>query len=325
MNAGLVLGIDGGGSKTLVALADGSGHLVRLRRGRGSNPLDSPGWRDELVELLRPFTRTAGLAGVAAGLAAYGEVEAISAAQRGAIAEVFGAIPQRVLNDVDAAHVGAFAGGAGILILSGTGSMAWARDRGGRSYRVGGWGDAIGDEGSSHWIGRKILGLVSQSLDGRATPTALSEALFDSLGLDPADPMNSLGGWVSRLTDPRAEVAALAPLASRLAESGDAGAQGIIEAAAEELARHVTAIARLAGRDLDWSHAGGTFASAPLREAVARHLGRPPKPPRLPPIGGALLAAAQHVGWAADAQWIDRLAASLAAPAPSVNELQPTN
>jgi N-acetylglucosamine kinase-like BadF-type ATPase len=234
-------------------------------------------------------------------------------------------VRRTVLNDVDAAHLGAFAGQSGILILSGTGSMAWARDAAGNSHRVGGWGDAIGDEGSSHWIGRKILGLVSQSLDGRAAPTALSEALFDSLGLDPADPMNSLGGWVSRLTDPRAEVAALAPLASRLAESGDAGAQGIIEAAAEELARHVTAIARLAGQDLDWSHAGGTFASAPLREAVARRLGRPPKPPRLPPIGGALLAAAQHVGWAADAQWIDRLAASLAAPAPSVNELQPTN
>ncbi|MGO7741112.1 N-acetylglucosamine kinase, partial [Rhizobium johnstonii] len=51
----------------------------------------------------------------------------------------------RVLNDVDGAHLGAFAGEPGILILSGTGSMAWVRNSKCQSARTGGWGDLIGD------------------------------------------------------------------------------------------------------------------------------------------------------------------------------------
>jgi glucosamine kinase len=232
------------------------------------------------------------------------------------IAAAFGKVPQRVLNDVDAAQIGAFGGGAGILILSGTGSMAWARDAAGRSYRVGGWGETIGDEGSSHWIGRRVLGLVSQSIDGRAAPTPLADAVFEHLQLDRTDPVNALEGWVSRLKSLRSGIAALAPIADRLAAAGDAGAVAILDQAAEELVRHVRTIARLAGLPLAWSYAGGTFSSRVLREAVAARIGSPPRLPLLPPIGGALLAAAQHLDWQTHPPWIERLAASIqAAPA----------
>jgi len=309
----LILGIDGGGSKALLALADRTGRILGLSQGEGINPVDNRAWRSGFEARLRPFAGEAGLAGVGAALPAYGEVEEISADQRGAIATAFGKIPQRILNDVDAAHIGAFAGGPGILILAGTGSMAWARDEAGRSHRVGGWGETIGDEGSGHWIGRRVLGLVSQSIDGRAPPTPLVDGVFEQLGLDRSDPMNALEGWVSRLTRPRAEISALAPIAARLAETGDPGAAALIEQAAEELARHVATIARHAGSGLAWSYAGGMFASRALREAVTRRIGRPPQPPRLPPIGGALLAAAQHLDWPVHPAWIDSLAASIQA------------
>ena len=317
-----VLGIDGGGSKTLVALADKTGRVTRIARGEGTNPLDRSDWRQVLDALVLPFQDQPDLAAVVAGLPAHGEVEHLSAAQREAIAAVFGRIPQRVINDVDGAHIGAFAGGAGILILSGTGSMAWARDAEGRSYRVGGWGDAIGDEGSSHWIGRRILGRVSQALDGRAEPTALAGALLETLAIDGADPVNGLGSWVAGLIDPRSEIAALAPLATRLAEAGDAGALAIIEDAASELARHFEAITRLVGPLAEWSYAGGTFAGRMLREAVAARIGRLPSPPRLPPIGGALLAAAQLAGWTTDPPWIEGLSGSLRSAADQQNQRQ---
>jgi glucosamine kinase len=310
MTGGRILGIDGGGSKTLIALADRDGRMVRLRRGEGVNPFDNRNWRQVLDAQLAAFVDKADLVGIGAALPAYGEVDDISAAQREAVAAAFAEIPQTVLNDVDAAHIGAFAGGAGILILSGTGSMAWARDAGGRSHRVGGWGDAIGDEGSSYWIGRRILGRVTQSLDGRATPTALVEAVLEQLQIDPADSLNGLGGWVSRLTNPRVEIGALAPLATHLA-AADGAARTIVDEAAEELARHFSPIARLAGTSLDWSYAGGTLSSDVLRDAVASRIGRQPLTPRLPPIGGALLAAAQVAGWPAKADWIEALAASL--------------
>jgi glucosamine kinase len=312
----LILGIDGGGSKALIALADRSGRIIDVSRGEGINPIDNRAWRQGLEAQLRPFAGGRRLAGVAAALPAYGEVEEISADQREVIAAAFGKVPQRVLNDVDAAQIGAFGGGAGILILSGTGSMAWARDAAGRSYRVGGWGETIGDEGSSHWIGRRVLGLVSQSIDGRAAPTPLADAVFEHLQLDRTDPVNALEGWVSRLKSLRSGIAALAPIADRLAAAGDAGAVAILDQAAEELVRHVRTIARLAGLPLAWSYAGGTFSSRVLREAVAARIGSPPRLPLLPPIGGALLAAAQHLDWQTHPPWIERLAASIqAAPA----------
>lgn len=322
---GVVLGVDGGGSKTLVAIADTSGRIVRLTRSQGVNPLDNKHWRRVLESQLRPFAGQGDLAAVAAGLPAYGEVEAISSGQRDAVATVFGNIPQRVVNDVDAAHIGAFAGGAGILILSGTGSMAWARDAAGTSSRVGGWGDVIGDEGSSYWIGRRILGAVSQSIDGRAGPTALTGAVFDTLGIDPADPVNGLEGWVSHFTNPRAQIAALAPLGTTAAEAGDATAIAVIGAAADELVKHFTAIAPKAGVSAGWSYAGGSFRGPALREAVAARIGRPPLPPKLPPIGGSLLAAAQLAGWSTNAAWVERLAASIETAHHEDHEPQLTN
>ena len=321
---GLILGIDGGGSKTDALLLDSAARIVRSTRAGGVNPLDNPAWRSELDAALGPMAGAPELLAIAAALPAYGEVEETSRDQSAAIASAFGGRAQIVLNDVDAAQIGAFAGHPGILILSGTGSMAWARDAAGRSHRVGGWGDVVGDEGSGYWIGLRILGRVSQSLDGRAAPTALVEAMFDQLGLERSHPADAIEGWVSSLAHPRSRIAALAPLAMQLAEAGDAGACAIVDAAALELARHVRAIERFAGADAPWSYAGGTFTNQFLLAAVAERVGRPPVAPRLPPIGGALLAAARLAGWPTDDAWIERLGRSLRSLSASPNDLQRT-
>jgi N-acetylglucosamine kinase-like BadF-type ATPase len=321
---GLILGIDGGGSKVLIVLADRSGAIVRAVRGGGVNPMDNRNWQHDLQAKLRCFVDASDLVGIAAGLPAYGEVEQVSQTQRDAIASAFGGTPQTVLNDVDAAHLGAFAGGPGVLILSGTGSMAWARDAAGNSYRVGGWGDVIGDEGSSYWIGRRALSLVSQSLDGRATSRALVEAVFEHLGLDRSQPMGSLEGWVFRLRNARAGVAGLSVLVDRAARDGDADAQAIINQAADELVKHVTAIAQYCGPAANWTYAGGAFASRVLLDAVTERIERPPVPPRLPPVGGAVLAAAMKLGWPVDAAFIERLAAATYAVTGRIEQTKPT-
>lgn len=325
MSGDAVLGVDGGGTKTLAALLDRSGRVLRTARAGGTNPIDNPKWRSELEAALRPLT-AAGATAVVAALPAHGEVEAISAAQREAIATAFPGRPVSVLNDVDAAQIGAFAGEPGILILSGTGSMAWARDAEGRSHRVGGWGDVLGDEGSAFWIGQRVLWRVTQSLDGRAPASGLTEAVFMELELDLAHPSDGIEGWVSGLDHPRSAIAALAPLALRLAGTGDGGAREIADAAAAELARHVTAIEQRAGVDAPWSYAGGTFSSPYLLAKVAERIGRAPVAPRLPPIGGALLAAARLADWPTDDTWIARVHASLEAlPADQTTlELIPT-
>jgi N-acetylglucosamine kinase-like BadF-type ATPase len=313
MSGALILGIDGGGSKTLLALADASGRLVRTAAGGGINPMDNKHWRDALVRAVSDFgLEPDRIAGAAVALPAYGEVETVSRALEEVVGELLGSIPRRILNDVDAAHAGAFAGGPGILILSGTGSMAWARDTQGRAFRVGGWGEGFGDEGSAHWIGLRAVSLASQAIDGRIAAPQFTAALFEALGLDAGSPMDSLAGWFAALPHRRSAVAALASLVDRLAEAGDSSAQALLEAAAAELALHLAAIRRIAGADLAWSYAGGAFNSRRLLDLLARRAGTPPRPPVLAPVGGALLAAATNVGWPADAAWTARLAADLA-------------
>jgi N-acetylglucosamine kinase-like BadF-type ATPase len=314
MSEGMLVGIDGGGSKTLVAMADLTGQVTTLTRGKATSPLESATWSQKLAEQARAFAARTDLMAVAAALPAYGEVEAVSAAQERVIAELFGAVPQRVLNDVDAANIGAFAGGSGILILAGTGSMAWARDEAGASHRTGGWGEVVGDEGSGYWIGRQVLGAVSKSIDGRTGPTTLVTGIFGLLGLDPADRVNQLEGWASRLSEPRTQIAALAPVALAHAELGDIAARAIVDAAADELAWHVRMLERkLSAPAMAWSYAGGLFQSAVLREAVVARIGRQPSLPVLPPVGGALVAAAQHIGLPITEEFVGRLASSLAA------------
>jgi len=309
MNHNLVLGIDGGGTKTLAALVDQSGRLAATVRVGGTNPFDNPAWQTELDAALEPLVKSSHLVAGAAALPGYGEVEAISNAQDAAVAGFLGS-PRLVLNDVDAAQIGAFAGGPGILVLSGTGSTGWARDADGRSHRVGGWGDVVGDEGSGFWIGRRILGLVSRSLDGRAGASGLADALLAELGNHGATPFERIELWVSSLRHPRSQISALATIVLRLAEAGDPDSHAIIDDAAEELARHVRTSERQVGR-LPWSFAGGMFRSRVFLDAVARHVGRRPVPPRLPPIGGALLAAARLAEWPTDEYWVERLSASL--------------
>jgi len=322
MSEGVLVGIDGGGSKTLVAVADSSGQVSAMMRGRATSPLESDSWDIALGEQVRAVSARSDLLAVAAALPAYGEVESVSAAQERVIGELFGTVPQRVLNDVDAAHLGAFAGGPGILILAGTGSMAWARDEAGASHRTGGWGEIVGDEGSGYWIGKLVLSAVSKAIDGRSAPTGMVEGVFGRLGFEPGDKVNQLEGWGSRLAEPRTQIASLAPVALDFAGQGDVAARTIVGAAADELAWHVRMLERKLGAPaMGWSYAGGLFQSAVLREAVVERVGREPRPPLLPPIGGALLAAAQHLGLQPDDEFMARLASSLATVPMQVHEV----
>ncbi len=309
MSEDLILGIDGGGTKMMVALADRSGRILRTGLAGGVNAMDNPDWRTELETHIEPFRSEKRLTAVAAALPVYGEVAHLSLLLEETIEQAFPNARTRVLNDVDAAHLGALAGKSGILILSGTGSMAWARNAEGKPARTGGWGDVIGDEGSSYWIGRLALNVISQSIDGRLPPTALAKAVFDHLGLDQADLMDSLGAWATSCAN-RSIIAALSAVVDRTALGGDAAAIGLLDLAANELAKHHRAIAGHCEPRADWTFAGGTFRSTVLRKALERRIGRPPIAPKLPPIGGALFAAAQLLDWPTDEGWIGHVAAS---------------
>ena len=309
---GVILGADGGGSKTLLAVASRAGDIVALERGASMDPVAHPDWglllRDMMVAVRAPALD---VEAAVFGLSSHGEIETLSAHQRSVVAALAGD-DALVENDVRIAFDGALAGAGGVLLLAGTGSMAWASagGAGARQVRIGGWGEAFGDEGSAFWIGREALGLATRALDGRSDALPFAEALLESLEIGPDDIL----AWAGALENRRAGFAALARTVSALCEVGDSDARDLVHAAARHVSAHAGAAWRMVGTDqpLRWSYAGGVFASPTFLDAITADIGVDPVPPRLPPVGGALLRAAERAGWTVDDAWIDRLAASLA-------------
>lgn len=311
--SGLVLGVDGGGTKTIAATAAADGSLTWHEYGPGLDPSSGDGWRDGIARLAAAVPGSSGtLAAAAFGLPLHGEAAAFTTAQVAAVTSCF-AGPAIVENDVRIAFDGAFAGGPGALVLSGTGSMAWASLAGPEDphVRVGGWGELFGDEGSAHWIGRESLALLSRHLDGRAAVAPFAHGLLAVIGIAAAD----LPAWWLGLPNRRQSVAALARPVAAMADADDPDALRILDRAAGELAEQlVAAWWRCSGGALPaWSFAGSVFNSAVLRRRMEGRVGLAPQPPRLPPVGGALLRAARLAGWPIDTAWIDRLAHNLGA------------
>ncbi|EHH67459.1 hypothetical protein GMO_24540 [Gluconobacter morbifer G707] len=306
------MAVDGGGSKTLMVVLRQDGTIFDIRRARGSNPFDQPLWRETLLGLLDRLPGHVAAAGL--GLAGSGESATFTQHQCSLIDVALGDIPHSLTNDVDMACNGAFAGQAGVLLLSGTGSMAWATDGAGRTCRVGGWGSLLGDEGSAFWIGRKALGVITAILDGRNTVDTDFLAPFQKaldLSSDPAECAAALLDWYANLTHERSAVASLAHIVARLAEENCAPAGRLMQEAAAELVLNIqTARRKLLCPDLPWSYAGGTLQSAFLRNAIAETCGAPARP-LLPPIGGGLLTAARLAAWPVDDIWIHNLAKTL--------------
>lgn len=309
----LVLGLDSGGTKTILAFADRSGQIVILRRSGGLDPSVDPNWAQALQKILtQDVPALQRVEAAVLGLPFHDEVAAYTAAQKFAVQAL---IPGKSLvqNDVRVAFDGALAGKPGVLVLAGTGSMAWAsRNRPDDPHiRVGGWGDAFGDEGSAFWIGHRALAAVSCDLDGRTPAPDLSDGILSALGLQAGD----LLGWCYGLQNRRTGFASLAVTVSALADAGCAEAVAILHSAGDHLATHVTAAWQQTNPQspLLWSYAGGVFSSQIVRRRVTEKLRRPPVRPRLPPVGGAVLRAARRAGWSIDEAWLDRLAASFAA------------
>jgi N-acetylglucosamine kinase len=309
-----VLGLDGGGSKTLLALANLEGQILGPVAAEGINPFDNPAWKTNLLHLFNDCPRPLSeVAYAVLGMPGYGEVPAVSAEQTQVAVQVTAGRPHSVLNDVQVAFVGALAGEPGVLVLSGTGSMAWA-GWGEKQIRVGGWGDGFGDEGSAYWIGHRALGDLSKALDGRIQDPTFAEEMLRAIG---AKDITELLAWFYGLKHPRSHVARLAKTVDTLADLGNPTALKLLGAAAGELTSLAQTAFRLLGDPSAnrFSYAGSVFNSNAIRTQVRQDLASLGswQPPVLPPIGGALLYAARQAGWPVGQGWVRNLQMSLGA------------
>ncbi|MEJ2203952.1 MAG: BadF/BadG/BcrA/BcrD ATPase family protein [Gemmatimonadota bacterium] len=296
------IGVDGGGTGTRAVLLDVEGR--ELGRASGAAAVANAREPDRAARAVRDVCSAAArVVGrslpadvVWAGLSGAGR-EAARYAVELELGRLSVGASVRVDTDVRAAFHDAFSDGPGVLLVAGTGSIAWGRAEDGREGRVGGWGHHIGDEGSGYAIGREALRRVTRHADGRAPATDLEERVLDHLRLHRAD---DLVGWINEAE--RSEVASLAPLVVDTARSGDGIAQEIVQRAVEELEGHVLTLLENLG---PWSTAppvalsGGLIEPGrPLRESVEtaleRHLIRPLQRPLDPALGAARLALSLH-------------------------------
>ncbi|HEX8391326.1 MAG TPA: BadF/BadG/BcrA/BcrD ATPase family protein [Longimicrobium sp.] len=304
MNGPILVGVDGGGTRSTLVVADAQGR--ELARAAGEAGLVDPRDPERSARIIAGLARTAleqaGLRevpdAICAGLAGVGN-EAERVAVHDALQASGVARRVRVASDGEIALEGAFAGGPGILLIAGTGSVAYGRAPDGRMERCGGWGMIVGDEGSGFALGRDGMKAALCSVDGREPRTVLLDAILTALDVD--NP-REVPPWAGRV--PKSEIAALARVVLDAAEQGDAVARRVVESAAGELARHVTALAE---RLTPWSGEvpvvlhGGVLRSPLYASLVTRELSGDARafrvqPPRMDAVHGALRYAAALVG-----------------------------
>lgn len=265
-------GIDGGASRTDALISDAAGRSLARRQGPPALIRSMPAATvaGELVELLHRASDDAGgaIERVCFALTGVGR-EADRAAVEGALRDR--GVPARswlVVTDAEAALEDAFADLPGIVLIAGTGSVAWARRPDGSLTRAGGWGPILGDEGSGWAIGIAALRATVRTADGREPASPLASAILDATGLSDA---MQLVHWADSAT--RASIAALAPIVLGLAHL-DPTADSIIDDAARELARLVPPLRRGMAGPVDVALAGGLLAAGgPLRERLVAALG----------------------------------------------------
>jgi N-acetylglucosamine kinase-like BadF-type ATPase len=178
-----------------------------------------------------------------------------------------------VVNDALIALVAGVGQAPGIVVMSGTGSIAYGRNARAQAARSGGWGHVMGDEGSGYWIGRHAVLAVVRALDGRGPRTRLSEGVFSHFGV--AD-TNGLVRVVYGREAPRMSVATLGPIVQQARDAGDAVAAQILERAAEELTLAAGSVAsrlEMRGAVFEFILAGGVFRAVPwLVDELKRRL-----------------------------------------------------
>mgnify|MGYP003326290348 FL=1 len=300
--APLLAGFDAGQTHCRCRLADRDGRVLAEGEGSGVSHLAAPDGAERFQAALRSSLAAARAqpgapAGplVAAVVGASG-IEADSPVQglgQGLAATALELNREQVLvtGDEQTALAGAFAGGAGIVLISGTGSICVGRADDGRLHRCGGWGWLLDGAGSAMDIGRDGLALSLRMADGRCAESPLRQALWDALGVSRPQELKA------RVVDPgfgAAGFAALAPLVSAAASAGDPGAEAVLRHNAEALADLVTAVA--AALQLERPPlccVGGAIEHlVPLRTGFAQALAeRLPGVVARPPLGDACSGA----------------------------------
>jgi len=245
-----VAGLDGGGTKTAVTIADENGSVVHefAVGALNINGQDEASVRAALAEICAEIGRVlpGGLGACAViclGAAGISN-PVVSGLMTSGLREggFEGALV--LVGDHETALCGAHDGLYGSILIAGTGSIAYGRNGSGDTHRAGGFGHLIDDEGSGYSIGRDLLSAVVRASDGREEPTVVTDLVYERLGIGS---VREIVGFVYDKNRNKKEIAAIAPLLSAACESGDRAALRIAQKNAEALAETAYAVTQRLG------------------------------------------------------------------------------
>jgi N-acetylglucosamine kinase-like BadF-type ATPase len=301
-----VLGIDAGGTKTVCQLADGAGDVLAEARRGGAN-LQAVGelevekvLHEVMEEALAdrdviPSAICLGIAGV--------DRPDDARVVRGIMRRIGYKAKVLVVNDALVALEAGAPAQPGVVVIAGTGSIAYGRNERNQAARAGGWGYVLGDEGSGYWIGRAALRAVLREADRRGPATRLTHLLLNYYGVPRAQ---DLIHQVYAATLRPAAIASLAQCVMSAFSDGDEVAIGILRGAVDQLESFALSVARrleIVGSEFPFVLAGGIFRAVPwLEEELSRRL--PLASPRSrtmqlnvePAVGAVRLALAEARG-----------------------------
>ena len=307
----LVLGIDGGGTKTVAWLgvhsSKGGPAIVGRGRGGPANP-QAIGFPAATENLDQAIGQAFGRAGIEVGPVA-AAVLGLAGSDRDENRRVFSdwanqrclADRFRIVHDALPVLAAGSPEGWGVALIAGTGSFAYGRSADGQETRAGGWGFLFGDEGSGYGIAVNGLRAAAKAADGRGESTRLLDAFLEHLNLARSQ---ELVRAVYAIAYDRRAIAQLAELVTRVAAADDPVAQGILDDAGSELATMVSAVAtklEFPGGRFPLALTGGVLlAESGLRDRLENYMasrGLHPQSitPVAEPVAGAVLLAQEDV------------------------------
>lgn len=231
---GIFLGIDGGGTQTSCVIGD-EASVLGAGSGAGSNVL-----RVGEAQARKSITTAVQQACAAArvtpqqvrrtciGVAGGARAETTDIVRRILSELVSGEI--EVVGDMVIAMEAASGSAPGVIVIAGTGSIAYGRNAAGQTARAGGWGFAISDEGSGHWIGRAAVTAAMRAFD-EGQNSRLLEGIMKACGANTREQLIVVSN-----ASPQPDFAALFPAVLEAADAGDPSAHDILACAGVELA-----------------------------------------------------------------------------------------
>lgn len=302
----LVLGVDGGGTKTRAVVVDEEQKVLGEGFAGPSNPLrvgvgSAAAAIREAIERACVAARVRRVDIVAAEIGLAGVKRADIRERMRETLKGLGIERIEVVTDADIALFGATGGEAGLVLIAGTGAICCGRNARGRHVCAGGWGPLVGDEGGGSWIARRGVQAVARAADGRGPKTGLTEAACDYFNLTNPDDL-STALYAPGMTGDR--IAGFARPVIEAAKGGDIAARGVVADAGRELGEAAAAVIRRLRMERERfliGYTGGVFAAGnlilnPLRATVREIAPQATlTPPQIAPAESAAQMARNHL------------------------------